>query len=196
MAQVTLVLGLAQLFLVEILFRVIMIYWFTQFQKMKQASMTFSVAFEFFNLENPNVNFLWKTVVLDKPPIFHTKSNEIPMIWPQIRVPRCRKPFGQPFMENSWFLLKPLVFHGTIPDTNDLTLDSSSSMSKTLRSTLMENSWFLSKSMFFWSSADIQATKQASKQFMFVRLFSTRKRINNFNLNTFKMDWLTRQLKN
>ena len=47
---------------------------------MKQASMTFSIAFEFFNLENPNVNFLWKTVVLHKPPIFHTKSNEIPMI--------------------------------------------------------------------------------------------------------------------
>ena len=78
--QVTLILELAQLFLVEVLFRVMMIYWFTQFQKMKQASMTFSVAFEFFNLENPNVNFLWKTVVLDKPPIFHTKSNEIAMI--------------------------------------------------------------------------------------------------------------------
>ena len=47
---------------------------------MIEASMTFSVTFEFFNLENPNVNFLWKTVVLDKPPIFHTKSNEIPTI--------------------------------------------------------------------------------------------------------------------
>src|SRR6202044_4211633 len=39
-------------------------------------------------------------------------------------------------MENPWFLSKPLVFHGTIPDTNDLTSDSSSSMSKTFRSTL------------------------------------------------------------
>jgi hypothetical protein len=46
-------------------------------------------------------------------------------------------------MENSRFLSKPLVFHGSILNTNYLTLDSSSLMSKTLRSTLMENSWFL-----------------------------------------------------
>src|SRR5437868_15132794 len=52
-------------------------------------------------------------------------------------------------MENSWFLSKPLIFHRTIPDTNDLTSDSSSSMSKTLRSTLMENSWFSSKPLVF-----------------------------------------------
>ncbi len=46
--------------------------------------MTFSVTFQFFNLEHPNVIFLWKAVVLHKPPIFQTKSNKIPTIWPQI----------------------------------------------------------------------------------------------------------------
>jgi hypothetical protein len=69
---------------------------------------------------------------------------------------------------------KTLVFHRTIPDTKDLTLYSSSSMSKTFRPTLMENSWYLSKWMFF---LPLRTDKQASRQFMFARLFSTRKRI-------------------
>jgi hypothetical protein len=81
--------------------------------KMKQASMTFSVTFEFFNLENPNVNFLWKVVVLHKPPIFHTKFNKMPMIWPQIWAPWHRKPLHQSlwkihgFSQNLWFSIEP-----------------------------------------------------------------------------------------
>ena len=81
-------------------------------------------------------------------------------------------------MENAWFPRKPLVFHRTIPDTKDLTSYSSSSMSETLRSTLMGTSWYLSKSMLFYLCG--QTSKQASRQFMFARLFSTRKRTTVF----------------
>ncbi len=71
------------------------------------------------------------------------------MIWPQIRVSRCEKPFGQPLWKNSWIPRKPLVFHRTVSDTKDLTLYSSSSMSETLWSNLMENSWFPPKTSGF-----------------------------------------------
>jgi hypothetical protein len=60
-------------------------------------------------------------------------------------------------------------------------------MSETLASTLMGTSWYLSKSMFFGpvrtdKQASKQVSKQASRQFMFARLFSTRKRINHDSL--------------
>jgi hypothetical protein len=42
-------------------------------------------------------------------------------------------------------------------------------MSETIRSTLMGISWYLSKSMFFWTlRTDKQASKQASKQTIYV----------------------------
>jgi hypothetical protein len=53
-------------------------------------------------------------------------------------------------------------------------------MSETLRSTVMGTSWYLSKSMFFDLCG--QTSKQASRQFMFARLFSTRKRIDSLLL--------------
>ncbi len=212
--QVTLISGLAQLFLVEILFRVITIYWFTQFQKMKQASMTFSVTFEFFNLENLNVNFLWKAVVLHKPPIFHTKSNKMPMIWPQIwalwhrkpldrflwkihgfsqnlwfsrgsyqiptiwpqiRVPWCRKPIVQPlwkihgFYQNLWFSLGPYkiptIWHQIrVPWCQ-----------KPFGQPLSKIHGFCENRCFIYLCG--HTSKQASRQFFFPRLFSTRKRI-------------------
>jgi hypothetical protein len=111
--QVTLVLGLAHLFLVETLFSVITIYSFIQFQKMKQAWMTFSVTFQFFNLEHPNVIFLWKIHGFTENLWFSIELSQIPGIWPHIRIPRSRKPFGQSLWkihgstENLWFSIEP-----------------------------------------------------------------------------------------
>ncbi len=128
---------------------------------------------------------LWKIHGFPENLWFYIEPYQIPRIWPYIRVSRCRKPFGQPlwkihgFPENLWFPRKPLVFHRTIPDTKDLTSYSSSSMSKILRSTLMGTSWYLSKSMFFWP---LRTDKQASRQFMFARFFSTRKRISTIRV--------------
>jgi hypothetical protein len=46
-------------------------------------------------------------------------------------------------------ILKPLISIERYQISNDLTSDSSSFISKTLRSTLMENPWFLVKSLVF-----------------------------------------------
>ena len=80
---------------------------------------------------------------------FSIEPYQIPRIWPQIWAPRHRTPFGQPlwkihgFSQNLWFSI----------GTKNLTSDSSSSMSKTVRSTLMDN-------RCFFDPADTQASRQ------------------------------------
>lgn len=60
--------------------------------------MMFSVTFEFFNLKNRNLSFLWEMVIIHKLPIFQTKSNETPMFWSHIRTPHPRLSFRQIFI--------------------------------------------------------------------------------------------------
>jgi len=88
---------------------------------MKQAWMIFSVTLQFFNLEYPNVIFLWEAVVLDKPPIFQTKSNKKPTIWPRIGLLDIENtsvnPYGK-FMvpqKNLWFSTEPYQIPKILP---------------------------------------------------------------------------------
>jgi hypothetical protein len=82
--------------------------------------------FEFLAIENPSVNPYGKFMVFTKPHGFtqiHTwyQWSDVRFEFPDIENPSVN------IMENTWFPPKPMVFHRSIHDTNQLTSDSSSS---------------------------------------------------------------------
>ncbi len=122
---------------------------------------------------------LWKIHGFPENLWFSTEPYQISRIWPHIRVPRCRKLFGQPlwkmlgFPKNLWFSIEPYQIpriwpHIRVPRCR-----------KPFGQPLRGPSWYLSKSMIFDLCG--HTSNQSIRQFFFLWLFSTRKRIKHFH---------------